>query len=77
MSTNSAGEKKFYADHEKGSDKSLEDMEAESELDGSKASKAVKSQAPKRRGENRKGDTAMPTPKTHPGQMGKDLKAGI
>ena len=76
MSTNSAGEKKFYADHQN-SDKAIEGQEAESELDGSKASKAVKSQAPKRRGENRKGDTAMPTPKVHPGQVGKDLKAGI
>ena len=68
MSTNSAGEKKFYADHEKGSEKKYEDWEETSEKDGSNAGRAVKSQAPKRRGENRAGDIAMPTPTKAKGQ---------
>ena len=63
MSTNSAGEKKFYADHEKGSEKKYEDWEETSENDGEKAGRAVKSQSPARRGDNLKvGDNAMPTP---------------
>ena len=57
MSTNSAGEKKFYADHEKGSEKKYEDWEETSENDGSKAGRAVKSQSPVRRGESRKSET--------------------
>ena len=68
MSTNSAGEKKFYADHEKGSEKKYEDWEETSENDGSKAGRAVKSQSPARRGDNRKGDTAMPTVSKAKGQ---------
>ena len=68
MSTNSAGEKKFYADHEKGSEKKYEDWEETSENDGSAAGRAVKSQSPKRRGENRAGDIAMPTPTKAKGQ---------
>ena len=67
MSTNSAGEKKFYADHKK-SDKKFEDMEDQSEMDGSNAGKAVKSQSPARRGDNRKGDTAMKTVSKTQGQ---------
>ena len=67
MSTNSAGEKAFYADHQK-SDKKFEDMEDVSEKDGSNAGKAVKSQSPTRRGEKRTGDIAMPTPTKAKGQ---------
>jgi hypothetical protein len=67
MSTSSAGEKKFYADHKK-SDKKFEDMEDQSEMDGSNAGKAVKSQSPARRGDNRKGDTAMKTVSKAKGQ---------
>ena len=56
MSTNSAGEKKFYADHEKGSEKKYEDWEDTSEKDASDAGRAVKSQSPVRRGESRKSE---------------------
>ena len=68
MSTNSAGEKKFYADHEKGSNKDYEDWEEKGEKDAADAGKAVKSQSPKRRGENRAVDIAMPTPTKAKGQ---------
>ena len=67
MNTSSAGEKKFYGDHQK-SDKKFEDMEDASEKDGSDAGKAVKSQSPTRRGEKRTGDIAMPTPTKAKGQ---------
>ena len=56
MSTSSPKEKKVMADHEAGSDKSLEDMEEKGELDAANAGKAVKSQSPVRRGESRKSE---------------------
>ena len=69
MSTSSPKEKKVFADHEKGSEKKYEDWEETSEMDGSKAGRAVKSQASSRRGDNLKvGDNAMPTPKKVKGQ---------
>ena len=69
MSTSSPKEKKVFADHEKGSEKKYEDWEETSENDGSKAGRAVKSQASARRGDNLKvGDNAMPTPKKAKGQ---------
>ena len=68
MSTSSPKEKKVFADHEKGSDKHLEDLEDIGEKDAADAGKAVKSQSPKRRGENRAGDIAMPTPTKVKGQ---------
>ena len=55
MSTSSAGEKKFYGDHKK-SDKKFEDWEEVGEMDASKAGKAVKSQSPKRGGEDRQSE---------------------
>ena len=55
MSTNSAGEKKFYDDHKK-SDKKFEDMEAQGEMDAVKAGQGVKSQSPTRRGEKRQSE---------------------
>lgn len=67
MSTNSEGEKKFYADHKK-SDKKFEDMEDQSEKDAADAGRGVKSQSPTRRGEKRVGDNAMPTPTKAQGQ---------
>ena len=67
MSTNSAGEKKFYGDHQK-SDKKFVDMEDQGHDDVSKAGRAVKSQASTRRGEKRSGDLAMPTPTKAKGQ---------
>ena len=57
MSTSSAGEKKFFADHEKGSEKKYEDWEETGEKDASDAGKAVKSQSPTRRGEKRQSET--------------------
>lgn len=68
MSTNSAGEKKFYADHEKGSNKDYEDWEEKGELDAADAGKAVKSQSPTRRGEKRTGHLAMEKPMKAKGQ---------
>ena len=68
MSTNSAGEKKFYADHEKGSEKKYEDWEDTSEKDALEAGKAVKSQSPTRRGEKRTGHLAMEKPTKAKGQ---------
>ena len=68
MSTSSPKEKKVFADHEKGSNKDYEDWEEKSEIDAANAGKAVKSQSPKRRGESRKGDNAMPTPTKAKGQ---------
>lgn len=68
MSTNSAGEKKFYADHEKGSNKDYEDWEETGEMDAADAGKAVKSQSPTRRGEKRTGHLAMEKPMKAKGQ---------
>ena len=68
MSTSSPNDKKIYKDHEKGSDKKLEDYEDMSEKDGAKAGRAVKSQSPTRRGEKRIGDIAMPKPTKMKGQ---------
>jgi len=60
MSTNSEGEKKFYADHQK-SDKKFEDMEDEGEMDAVKAGKAGVTQSAKRRGDNLgNGDSKSP-----------------
>ena len=67
MSTNSAGEKKFYADHQK-SNKEMEDKEEKGHEDVVKAGRGVKSQSPTRRGEKRTGDIAMPTPTKAKGQ---------
>ena len=69
MSTNSASEKKTFADHEAGSDKKLEDYEEMGEMDAAKAGKGGPSQSSARRGDNLKvGDNAMPTPKKAKGQ---------
>jgi len=69
MSTSAPNDKKIYKDHEKGSDKKLEDYEDTSEKDASKAGRAVKSQSSARRGDNLKvGDNAMPTPTKAKGQ---------
>jgi len=60
MSTNSEGEKKFYADHQQ-SDKKFEDMEDEGEMDAVKAGKAGVTQSAKRRGDNLgNGDSKSP-----------------
>jgi len=56
MSTSSPKEKKVMADHKAGSEKKYEDWEDESEKDGSKAGRAVKSQSPKRGGEDRQSE---------------------
>jgi hypothetical protein len=69
MSTNSASEKKTFADHEAGSDKKLEDYEEMGEMDAAKAGKGGPSQSSARRGDNLKvGDNSMPTPKKAKGQ---------
>ena len=56
MSTSSPKEKKVMADHEAGSNKKYEDWEEVGEMDASKAGKAVKSQSPKRGGEDRQSE---------------------
>ena len=59
MSTASAGEKKFYNDHQK-SDKKLETMDDEWTDDGANAGKAVKAQASNRGADNlSNGDTKV------------------
>jgi hypothetical protein len=68
MSTSSGNDKKIMASHKAGSDKKLEDYEEMGEMDGANAGKAVKSQSPTRRGDNRKGDTAMKTVSKASGQ---------
>jgi len=56
MSTSSPKEKKVMADHRAGSEKKYEDWEDTSEKDASKAGRAVKSQSPKRGGEDRQSE---------------------